>query len=96
MREAEVLVLDEPTASLDPRAELAVFEEFAALARGRATFLISHRIGTARLADRILVLRGGRLVEAGNHAELVRAGGEYAQLFAAQRQWYAAEASARE
>lgn len=94
MREADVLVLDEPTASLDPRAEMAVFEEFAGLARGRTTFLISHRIGTARLADRILVLRGGRLVEAGHHAELVRAGGEYAGLFAAQRQWYAAEAGA--
>ena len=94
MREADVLVLDEPTASLDPRAEMAVFEEFAGLARGRTTFLISHRIGTARLADRILVLSCGRLVEAGHHAELVRAGGEYAELFAAQRQWYAAEAGA--
>ncbi len=90
MREADVLVLDEPTASLDPRAEMAVFEEFAGLARGRTTFLISHRIGTARLADRILVLKGGRLVEAGHHDDLVRAGGEYAGLFAAQRQWYAA------
>ncbi len=89
MREADVLVLDEPTASLDPRAEMAVFEAFAALARGRTTFLISHRIGTARLADRILVLSGGRLVEAGRHDDLVAAGGAYAELFAAQRQWYA-------
>lgn len=88
MRDAQVLVLDEPTASLDPRAEMAVFEEFAALAAGHTTFLISHRIGTARLAERILVLRDGRLVEDGHHDVLVRAGGEYADLFAAQRQWY--------
>ena len=92
MRAAEVLVLDEPTASLDPRAELAVFTAFRALATGRTTFLISHRIGTARLADRILVLRAGRLCETGSHAELLQAAGDYAALFAAQRQWYAAEA----
>ena len=98
MRDAEVLVLDEPTASLDPRAEMAVFEQFKALAAARTTFLISHRIGTARLADRILVLGEGRLVEEGDHAELLAAGGDYAELFAAQRQWYEpagpAEASA--
>ncbi len=88
MRDAQVLILDEPTASLDPRAELAVFEQFRALAVGRTTFLISHRIGTARLADRILVLRQGRLVESGSHAELVAAAGDYAELFTTQRQWY--------
>jgi ATP-binding cassette subfamily B protein len=87
-REAEVLVLDEPTAALDPLAELAVFERFADLARGRTAVLISHRLGMARLADRVLVLKQGYLVEAGPHEQLVRAGGEYAALFAAQARWY--------
>ncbi|MBE3577771.1 MAG: ABC transporter ATP-binding protein [Limnochordales bacterium] len=88
LREAQVLILDEPTAALDPLAELALFERFAELARGRATLLISHRLGMARLANRILVLEGGRLVEEGSHSDLVRRGGRYAQLFAAQARWY--------
>ncbi len=88
VREAAVLVLDEPTAALDPLAELAVFERFAALAEGRTALLISHRLGMARLADRVLVLARGRLVEAGPHEALLRAGGEYAALFGAQARWY--------
>jgi ATP-binding cassette subfamily B protein len=88
LRDAAVLVLDEPTAALDPLAELAVFERFAALARGRTAVLISHRLGMARLADRVLVLAHGRLVEAGPHDALLRAGGEYAALFRAQARWY--------
>jgi len=88
LREAQVLILDEPTAALDPLAELALFERFAELARGRTTLLISHRLGMARLANRILVLEGGRLVEEGSHSDLVRRGGRYAQLFAAQARWY--------
>ena len=87
-REAQVLVLDEPTAALDPHAELAVFERFVELARGRTAVLISHRLGMARLADRVLVLAHARLVEAGSHEALLRAGGEYAALFRAQARWY--------
>jgi len=88
-REAQVLVLDEPTAALDPLAELAVFERFVELAQGKTAVLVSHRLGMARLADRVLVLSRGRLVEDGTHAELMRAGGEYAALFGAQARWYA-------
>jgi ABC-type multidrug transport system fused ATPase/permease subunit len=88
VRDADLLVLDEPTAALDPLAELALFERFAELAGDRTALMVSHRLGMARLADRILVLRGGRLVEAGPHAALVAQGGEYAALFAAQAQWY--------
>jgi ATP-binding cassette subfamily B protein len=87
-RDADLLVLDEPTAALDPLAELALFERFAALTEGRTAIMISHRQGAARLADRILVLRDGRIVEDGPHEALVNAGGEYARLFAAQAQWY--------
>jgi ATP-binding cassette subfamily B protein len=87
-REAEVLVLDEPTAALDPLAELAIFARFAELAQGRTAVLISHRLGMARLADCILVLAHGRAVEAGPHDALLQAGGEYATLFRAQARWY--------
>jgi ABC-type multidrug transport system fused ATPase/permease subunit len=90
MREgADVLVLDEPTAALDAQAEHAVFERFRALTKGRTTFLISHRFPTVRMADRILVLDGGRVVEEGTHASLVAEGGRYAQLFSLQARGYA-------
>ncbi|GMA61024.1 ABC transporter ATP-binding protein/permease [Alicyclobacillus fastidiosus] len=88
MRDADILILDEPTSALDPRAEYAVFEQFKQLSGGRTTFLISHRVGTARLADVILVLRDGELAEMGLHDDLVTARGEYTSLFEAQAQWY--------
>jgi ATP-binding cassette subfamily B protein len=87
-READVLVLDEPTAALDPLAELALFERFAELARGRTALMISHRLGVARLADWVIVLQGGMIVEEGPHDRLVAKDGVYAALFAAQAQWY--------
>jgi ATP-binding cassette subfamily B protein len=88
LRDADLLVLDEPTAALDPLAELALFERFASLVEGRTAVMISHRLGMARLADRVLVLQGGRLVEDGPHDLLAAAGGLYARLFAAQAKWY--------
>jgi ATP-binding cassette subfamily B protein len=83
---AGILVLDEPTANLDVRAEAALFEDFLALTQGLTTILISHRFSTVRHADRICVLDGGRVVEDGTHAELVAAGGRYATLFQLQAQ----------
>jgi ATP-binding cassette subfamily B protein len=88
--EADILVLDEPTAALDAEAEHAVFERFRTLAAGRTTFLISHRFSTVRMADRILVLEGGRVIEDGSHQELVAAGQRYAHLFSLQAQGYLA------
>jgi ATP-binding cassette, subfamily B, bacterial len=86
--DADVLVLDEPTASMDARAEAEVFEHFRQLARSRITILISHRFSTVRMADQIAVLERGRIVERGTHASLTAAGGQYAQLFALQARGY--------
>jgi len=83
-----VLILDEPTASLDARAEYEVFLRFAELTRGKMAVLISHRFSTVRMADRILVLQGGELADQGTHEELVARGGLYAELFALQAAGY--------
>ena len=88
MRDAQVLILDEPTASLDARAEYEVFLRFADLTRGRMAVLISHRFSTVRMADRILVLADGELVEQGTHPHLVALGGRYAELFELQAAGY--------
>jgi ATP-binding cassette subfamily B protein len=86
--EADILVLDEPTAALDAEAEHRVFERFRALARGRTTIVVSHRFPTVRMADRIVVLEQGAIVEQGTHAELVALGGKYAHLFELQARGY--------
>ena len=88
MRDAQVLILDEPTASLDARAEFEVFQRFAELTRDRMAVLISHRFSTVRMADRILVLAGGQIVEQGTHQQLVAASGRYAELFELQAAGY--------
>jgi ATP-binding cassette subfamily B protein len=88
MRDAQLLILDEPTAALDARAEYEVFLRFSELTAGRMAVLISHRFSTVRMADRILVLQGGRLVEQGTHQALVAQGGLYAELFQLQAAGY--------
>jgi ATP-binding cassette subfamily B protein len=88
MRDAQVLILDEPTATLDARAEYEVFQRFAELTRDRMAVLISHRFSTVRMADRILVLAEGRIHEQGTHEQLVSLGGRYAELFELQAAGY--------
>ena len=88
MRDAQLLILDEPTATLDARAEYEVFQRFADLTRGRMAVLISHRFSTVRMADRILVLADGRIREQGTHQQLVALGGRYAELFELQAAGY--------
>ncbi|MGH9598267.1 MAG: ABC transporter ATP-binding protein [Terracidiphilus sp.] len=84
LRDAQLLILDEPTASLDARSEFEIFERFAELTSGKMALLISHRFSTVRMADRIVVLEGGRLVEEGSHGQLVAQGGRYAGMFEMQ------------
>jgi ATP-binding cassette subfamily B protein len=86
--EADVLVLDEPTAAMDARAEAEIFEHFRALSRGRITILISHRFSTVRMADQIAVLDRGRIIEQGSHEALMAADGHYAHLFSLQARGY--------
>lgn len=88
MRDADVLILDEPTAALDARSEYEVFKRFRDLSSGKTAIIISHRFSTVRMADRILVLDSGQVVEAGSHEDLVAAGGRYAELFELQAAGY--------
>ena len=88
LRDGEILVLDEPASALDAKAEAEVYRHFARMAEARTVILISHRLGSCRLAGRILVLRDGRLAEEGRHEELVSSGGTYAELYRMQAAWY--------
>ena len=88
MREAQLMILDEPTAALDARAEFQVFERFTELTKGKMAVLISHRFSTVRMADRIIVLDKGEIAEVGNHEELLAKGGRYAELFQLQAMGY--------
>ena len=88
LKDADLVVLDEPTSALDPKAELALFERFVDLTENRTALMISHRLGAARLADRVIVMRDGQIIETGSHEELLNLNGEYARLFSAQAQWY--------
>lgn len=88
MKDAQLLILDEPTSALDARAEFEVFQRFADLTAGKTAVLISHRFSTVRMADRILVLDKGELLETGSHAELLAKNGRYAELFRLQARGY--------
>ena len=88
LRDAQILILDEPTASLDARSEYEVFQRFAELTEGKMALLISHRFSTVRMADRIVVLENGRIVEQGSHQQLMALGGRYAGMFELQASSY--------
>jgi ATP-binding cassette subfamily B protein len=86
--QADILVLDEPTAAMDAGAEAQIFEHFQTLTRQRIAILISHRFSTVRMADQIVVIKNGRVIEHGNHAELMQLDGHYAHLFSLQARGY--------
>jgi ATP-binding cassette, subfamily B, bacterial len=88
LRDAQLLILDEPTASLDARSEHEVFERFSELTEGKMALLISHRLSTVRMADRILVLENGKIAEQGHHEQLIKTGGGYAEMFELQAASY--------
>jgi len=87
-REHDTILLDEPTASIDPLEEQAVYERFMRIAAERTAIIVTHRLASARLADRILVLDGGRIVEDGTHGQLLARRGLYHRMFTAQAAWY--------
>jgi ATP-binding cassette, subfamily B, bacterial len=86
--EADILVLDEPTAAMDAEAEMNVFNHFRALTKDQMVVLISHRFSTVRMADKIIVMAGGEIVEQGSHEQLLEADGRYAYLFSLQAAGY--------
>lgn len=85
---ADIMILDEPTAALDPIAETALYRDFAGITEDRTTILISHRLGITAVVDRILVFRDGQIIEDGSHQELMEQNGHYAALYRAQAKWY--------
>ncbi|HXJ38635.1 MAG TPA: ATP-binding cassette domain-containing protein, partial [Bryobacteraceae bacterium] len=88
LRDAQIYILDEPTAALDARSEFEVFEHFAALTQGKMAVMISHRFSTVKMVDRILVIKDGRIAEQGSHDQLMALGGIYASLFEMQAASY--------
>lgn len=82
------IILDEPTSAIDPVEETRIYRQFARLAEGKCALVVTHRIGSARLADRIVVMDGGRIVDIGTHEELIARPGQYARMWEAQAQWY--------
>lgn len=91
MNDAPILLLDEPTAALDPVSESALYEKFGDISRGRTTIFISHRLGSTKLSDHIFVLKDGCVREQGSHEELMAAGGIYASMYETQQSWYTGE-----
>lgn len=87
-RQYDFIVLDEPTAAIDPMEETQVYNRFAEISRDKTAVIVTHRLGSVKLADRILVMREGKLVEEGGHEALLAMGGEYARMYRAQRKWY--------
>ena len=87
-RNHDVIVLDEPTAAIDPIEESSVYRSFSEMSKDKTAIIITHRIGSAKIADRILVMDQGEIIETGSHDELMRKGGKYAEMYNLQADWY--------
>ena len=95
-KEASILILDEPTAALDPLAEQEIYEKYVEMSEGRTSLFISHRLASTRFCDRIWLMENGRITEQGSHEELMEKNGAYARLFAVQGKYYRKEESGKE
>ncbi len=91
-RSHEFIVLDEPTAAIDPIEETKIYTMFRDLSKGKCAIIVTHRLGSAKLADRIVVMDNGKIADMGTHEELIARPGKYAEMWAAQAQWYEREA----
>ena len=87
-RDSDIIVLDEPTAAIDPLEESAIYRKFVEIAENKTAVIVTHRLGSAKIAERIIVMQGGKIVETGSHDELMGQGGVYAAMFRAQAKWY--------
>jgi len=87
-RDRDFIILDEPTSNLDPLAEAEIFKKYLALAEGKTVIIVTHRISVAALSDRVVVFKGGVIVEDGSHEELLAGNGEYVRLYTTQARWY--------
>ncbi|MCI8801303.1 MAG: ATP-binding cassette domain-containing protein [Lachnospiraceae bacterium] len=87
-RSHDLIILDEPTAAIDPYEETRIYNRFAEIARDKTAVIVTHRLGSVKLADRILVMKEGEAVQTGTHEELIVRDGEYKRLYEAQEQWY--------
>lgn len=87
----DLIVLDEPTAAIDPLEETRIYEKFTEISEGKTAIIVTHRLGSAQIADRIIVMDQGRIIEEGSHEQLVQNDGKYAEMYHAQAQWYVRE-----
>ena len=87
-KDAPVLILDEPTAALDPISENEIYQKYNALTRGKTSFFVSHRLASTRFCDRVIFLENGRITEMGTHEELMEKNGTYADMFRVQSKYY--------
>jgi ATP-binding cassette subfamily B protein len=84
----DIIVLDEPTAAIDPIEETVLYKKFAEISRGKTAIMITHRIGSARIAERIIVMEKGKIIETGTHEQLMENNGYYRLMFEMQKKWY--------
>lgn len=90
-RAHNMIVLDEPTAAIDPVEESKIYKKFSEMSKGKTAIIVTHRLGSAKIADRIVVMDKGKMVEIGTHEELIKAEGKYAEMYEAQSKWYTSE-----
>ena len=90
-RDSDIIILDEPTAAIDPIEEARIYHRFAELSKGKTAFIVTHRLASVKIADRIIMMKDGKALEIGTHRELMELDGEYKKMYDSQSQWYLEE-----